>query len=343
MKIALFANQVPFSHGGAEHHISGLYGAFKDYGYDIELIRFPFKFSSISHIQNLMHHCGELDANQFDGHSIDCAISLQFPSWGIRHDNHRIWVMHQHRAVYDLYDENQKSLTLKAFKKNVESYDNDCFKKAKKVFANSVNVAKRLERYNNVRAMPIYHPPPSAKLFYAADSLDYIFYPSRLESLKRQDLLIEAAAKLKSPVKILIGGVSGEFFRFDTLIPNNRLDERVEIIGRFSEKEKYALYARSLAVFFGPFDEDYGYITLEAMLSSKPVITCVDSGGALEFVKHQETGLVVESNAEAVAEAIDQLYFDKQKAVEMGKAGKAHFDACDITWHSVCEKLLDDY
>ena len=40
----------------------------------------------------------------------------------------------------------------------------------------------------------------------------------------------------------------------------------------------------ALGVIFPPLDEDYGYVTLEAMLAAKPVITCTDSGGPLEFV-----------------------------------------------------------
>ena len=42
-------------------------------------------------------------------------------------------------------------------------------------------------------------------------------------------------------------------------------------------------------------------MTLEAMLSAKPVITCSDSGGPLEFVMDQQTGLVAGSTPESVA------------------------------------------
>ena len=31
---------------------------------------------------------------------------------------------------------------------------------------------------------------------------------------------------------------------------------------------------------FAPFDEDYGYVTLEAFEARKPVVTASDSGGA---------------------------------------------------------------
>jgi glycosyltransferase involved in cell wall biosynthesis len=93
-------------------------------------------------------------------------------------------------------------------------------------------------------------------------------------------------------------------------------------------------------VFFGPQDEDYGYITLEAMLSSKPVITCTDSGGPLEFVKDEETGFVVEPDPVRIAEKIDWLYTQKKKAREMGQAGRQAYQKKNINWNSVVDTLL---
>jgi len=54
-------------------------------------------------------------------------------------------------------------------------------------------------------------------------------------------------------------------------------------------------------------DEDLGYVALEAMYAGKPVVTCLDSGGPLEFVVHDQTGFVTEPTPEALAEAIDRL------------------------------------
>jgi len=74
------------------------------------------------------------------------------------------------------------------------------------------------------------------------------------------------------------------------MIQHYGLSDRVRLIGLISQEELLAFYANCLAVFFGPFEEDYGYITLEAMLSAKPVITCNDSGGPLEFITHESGG-----------------------------------------------------
>ena len=69
------------------------------------------------------------------------------------------------------------------------------------------------------------------------------------------------------------------------------------------DQQKIDLLSAALAVLVPPLDEDYGYVTLEAMLSARAVITCTDSGGPLEFIEHGATGLVCEPDPAALADA----------------------------------------
>jgi len=115
---------------------------------------------------------------------------------------------------------------------------------------------------------PLYHPPFQAERFFCAPAADYVFFPSRLETLKRQDLLIEAARHVATPVKFLLAGDGGQWSRYQSLIDSYQLGERVRLLGRITEAEKRVFYANALAVFYGPRDEDYGYVTLEAMLAT---------------------------------------------------------------------------
>ena len=59
---------------------------------------------------------------------------------------------------------------------------------------------------------------------------------------------------------------------------------RVRFAGRVSEEELADLYARCLAVFYAPVDEDFGMVPYEAFLAEKPVVTTTDAGGPLEVV-----------------------------------------------------------
>jgi glycosyltransferase involved in cell wall biosynthesis len=76
------------------------------------------------------------------------------------------------------------------------------------------------------------------------------------------------------------------------------------------------------------------------MLSSKPVITCSDSGGPLEFVVDRQTGLVASPTPESLAQAMDALWVDRQCAAAMGEAGRARYEDLRISWKNVVEKLL---
>jgi glycosyltransferase involved in cell wall biosynthesis len=100
-------------------------------------------------------------------------------------------------------------------------------------------------------------------------------------------------------------------------------------------------YARSIAVIFPPFNEDYGYVTLEAMLASKPVITCGDSGGPNEFVVDGITGRIVKPQATELARAMDELWSDRALSARIGRAGREHYDALRISWDTVTRALTE--
>jgi glycosyltransferase involved in cell wall biosynthesis len=115
------------------------------------------------------------------------------------------------------------------------------------------------------------------------------------------------------------------------------VSDRVTFLGTVEDDDLIALYAGALAVIYPPFDEDFGYVTLEAFLARKPVITCTDSGGPNEFVVDGVNGFVCAPEAGELASAIGRLAGDRSRAAAMGDAG--HAAASAITWDGVIEKL----
>ena len=340
MRILVTANTVPFMTGGAEYHIQGLIEQLKRHGHQVDSIRFPFWFSPEGDIIRLMRHCRELNLNQPNGIKIDKLISLQFPAYGVQHDDHRVWIMHQHRSVYELFNDKEATQEQQQFRQQLIAFDNQVLGQIAKRFANSKRVAARLLQYNQLQSTPLYHPPYGFERFYNAPQQGYIFCPSRLEGLKRQALLIEAARYLTTPVKIVFAGDGGQRQTYEALIHKYQLQHRVKLLGRITENEKLAFYANSLAVFFAPFDEDYGYITLESLLSAKPVISCTDSGGPLEFIEHNDNGFILEPDAKKIAAMIDELYNNPERAGEMGQYGLESYLNKGISWDNVVHQLL---
>ena len=89
---------------------------------------------------------------------------------------------------------------------------------------------------------------------------------------------------------------------------------------------------------YPPYDEDFGYVTLEAFLAKKPVVTATDSGGPNEFVVDDVNGFVRAPEPEALADAINRLAADRRRAAAFGDAG---YDArAQVTWDGVIEKLV---
>ncbi|MDD2711771.1 MAG: glycosyltransferase [Simplicispira sp.] len=339
MRILLTSSQAPFLRGGAEMHADNLEAALQRAGHGVERIRLPFKFSPESDIARLMAFCEGFDVSAPNGQSVDRVISLQFPGYGMVHPEHVAWVLHQHRAVYELFDAANATPALAQLRAQVLGFDGRVLPRLKRLFANSRRVAERMQQFNGVAATPLYHPPPGAERLRCAAEWGYVFFPSRLESLKRQDLLIEAARHLRCPVKILLGGTGGQHARYAQLIERHGLQDRVRLMGSFTEAERVQLYAHALGVVFVPHDEDLGYITLEAMYAAKPVITCTDSGGPLEFVLPGQTGWVTEPTPQALAEAIEELWANKARSATMGQAGRARVQGLGLSWDRVVETL----
>jgi glycosyltransferase involved in cell wall biosynthesis len=288
-----------------------------------------------------------LDVTESNGIPVDLVIGLKFPAYLVAHPNKVLWILHQHRPAYDLWGQPHGDLIYSPqgvqVRNAIRQADQTMIPQARGVFANSRNVARRLKEHCGLDSQPLYHPPRHAELFHCAEAEDYLFYPSRVHPIKRQWLVVEALSRTRLPVKIRFAGAPDKPVfqqQVESLARRLGVDDRIEWMGQVSEEQKRKLYARSLAVLYPPHDEDFGYVTLEAMLASKPVVTCSDSGGPLEFVQHGVTGLITEPTPESLASAFDEIWQDRTQARHWGRAGRSHYDRLGITWPNVIHRLL---
>ena len=157
--------------------------------------------------------------------------------------------------------------------------------------------------------------------------------------MKRFDLLLRAVAAAKAPVRCVIAGDGPDRDRLLRLAQELGIAGRVELPGRITDERLIELYAGALAVFYAPFDEDYGYVTVEAFQSRRPVLTTTDSGGVLEFVSDGVNGFVSAPGAHREMGArIDRLAGDRALARRLGAAGAER--VAEIHWDGVVERLL---
>ena len=347
MRILITTAQVPFVRGGAEILAEGLMHALRAQGHAAEIVAIPFKWYPPERILDQVLACRLLDVSESGGDPVDRVIGLKFPAYLIPHPHKVLWLLHQFRTAYELWDNSFGDLHQypngPQVRDAIQRLDQRLIPEAKGVFTISKNVSSRLWRYCGIDSVPLYHPPASAEQFYGAEAEDFFFYPSRLASLKRQALVLQALAATQRPVCVRFAGAADEpqyGEELEMLARELDIEHRVEWLGQVTEEEKRALYAHALGVIFPPVDEDYGYVTLEAMLASKPLITCTDSGAPLEFVQDDATGLIVEPSPQAMAMAMDQLWDDRELARALGEAGRKRYDSLNISWMKVVERLV---
>jgi glycosyltransferase involved in cell wall biosynthesis len=341
-RIAVCEAQVPFVRGGAEYHVRALVDQLRRRGYQAELISVPFKWYPK---EELLAHAAAwrlIDASETNGQPIDLVIGTKFPSYFVRHPNKVVWLIHQHRAAYELcgtiYSDFRHIEGDVGLRETLLRLDRTMLEECQRLFANARNTANRLETFNGLKAEPLYHPPPLADRLVPGPYGDFVLFVGRLESIKRPDLAVRAMCHVDRPVRLMVVGEGNDRQRTEALAESLGVSDRVEFLGAVDADRLLDLYANALAVLYTPFDEDFGYVTLEAFLAHKPVITSTDAGGPLEFVEDGVNGFVCPPAPEALAEAVNQLAHDRTRAASLGDAG---FDlARRITWDGVIEKLV---
>lgn len=205
----------------------------------------------------------------------------------------------------------------------------------KKYCAISDTVKNRKDYFPEGVPVQTIYPPSTLKNATTGD-YRYIFMISRLDGPKRIDMLIKSMKYVKSDIELLIAGTGPERERLEKLAGG---DARIKFLGFVRDEEVEDYYANCLVVPYFPYDEDYGYITLETMLHKKPVITTIDAGGPTEFVRDGENGFVVPFNEKKIAEKIDFFASHAEKAREFGEKGYELVK--NINWEKVVKELLD--
>jgi glycosyltransferase involved in cell wall biosynthesis len=347
MRIAIATAQVPFVVGGAEQLAGSLRDAIVARGHEADIVALPFKWYPAVEIPKQVLMARLVDLSESNGRTIDRVIALKFPAYCVRHPHKVVWLLHQHRTAYELWGTPNCDLMRfaegPAVRDFIHAADRRFISEARAVHGISREVVRRLDGFPNVDPRPLYPPPERSETFRCGDYGDYVFFPSRIAPYKRQLLLIDAMARVRSPIRCVLAGSGAEpdiAFQIEHRINVHGLQERVRLAGEVTHEDKIRYYADALAIFFGPVLEDYGFVTLEAFLSRKPVVTCRDSGGPLEFVRDGVNGFVVEPDPDAIAARLDELYYDRARARALGEAGLETYRSMGISWQTTLDRLL---
>ena len=341
-RVLVLESQTPFVHGGAEILVRELTNALQSHGYQAAIVSIPFRDRPRD---ELMAHAAAwrlIDLTEAQGRPVDLVIATKFPTYFVRHPAKVVWLVHQHRAAYELcgtpfsdFDHTERDV---AVRQRLIALDTQMLGECVARFSIARTVSARLEMYNGLAAEPLYHPPKLADRLKPGPYGDYMLTVTRLETIKRVDLAIDAFRQVDAPLRLLIAGEGTARPELEARIDQHRLRNRVLLLGRVSDEQLLELYAGARGVLFTPYDEDYGYVTLEAFLARKPLVTTSDAGGPLEFVVDGVNGLVSEPVSESIAAAVNRVAADTGLAARLGDAGYER--ARQVTWHGVVERLV---
>jgi glycosyltransferase involved in cell wall biosynthesis len=285
----------------------------------------------------------------FTGKSPRWAIALKFPAYLVEHPNKTVWLLHQLRQAYDLFDVGQTNIPPTPegdyIRRVITNSDKEALKVAQNVFANSSVTQERLLKYNGVSSTVLLPPLNEPEYYGGGVDQGYIFAGGRINSHKRQLMVIQAMALTKSPVKLVVAGPADSEADEQDLrraVGTLGLEDRVVLDVGFLSRAEYAKYLNGSAVVaYLPFDEDsLGYVTMEAAAAGKPVLTTQDSGGVLQLVSHGKTGWVAAPSAEGIAMAADDAFFDPERRARLGRAMNKRWNGLAATWDATIENLL---
>jgi glycosyltransferase involved in cell wall biosynthesis len=343
MKVAVLNNSVPFLKGGAEHLADSLVTQLKLRGHQAELVRVPLRWATPDDVAESMFAASTLRIPE-----ADVVIPLKFPAYLVQHPRKNVWLLHQFRQVYDLWQVAGHSPEADAenlrLREAIHAADGTALGEAQRLFCNSTVTAARLAEHNGLTAEVLLPPHGDSSQFHHDSYGDYILAIGRVNAAKRQHLLIPALAASRSSLRLVIAGAPegpDDLRLLQDLVREHRLEDRVELIPEYiDDATKARLLSRARAVAYLPLDEDsYGYVTAEAMYSRKPVITLHDSGGVLQLVEDRQTGLVRSAEAADLGSAFAVLD-DVRTAQSLGAAALRRVTELRLSWDHVIEELL---
>jgi glycosyltransferase involved in cell wall biosynthesis len=344
VKVLVLSTMVPFVHGGAEELFNHLVRNLQSTpGIEAEGFRIPFTWNPAERLIDEM-----LIARRLRMFNVDRLIALKFPAYLVPWNDKVLWLLHQYRQAYDLFDAGQSNISNDPrgvqIAAAIRTADNAAFTEARRIYTNGPITSQRLLRYNGVDSNVLRPPINDSELFTGGESEGYVLATGRVNAGKRQNLLIHAL-RHSPTTRLVIAGPpdtpeDAEAMR--CLVRIEGVEDRVTLDLRFLPRAQLArLVNHALAVAYLPFDEDsLGYCTMEAFQAGKPVLTVTDAGGVLDIVRDGQTGLVVAPAPEALGGALAALVGDPVRAALLGRAGRAAMDAEELNWPSTIGKLL---
>ncbi|MBU0687124.1 MAG: glycosyltransferase family 4 protein [Candidatus Margulisbacteria bacterium] len=174
-----------------------------------------------------------------------------------------------------------------------------------------------------------------------------ILWLGRMAGNKGCDYMVKAmpAILAKHPdTKLVICGDGEEKAFINSLIDKFGIRNSIEMYGMVDFAKLVELFYKSLVYVFPSINrlEAFGIVQLEAMVNNTAVVA-TDIPGPNAVMDEGKTGyLVPKQDPAAIAEKVNELLSNPQKAIEMGKAGRRLVET-KYDWKGIADQVVELY
>ena len=306
------------SFGGNEVLIQCLKLQLESLGIEVSEVYLEVDFSNRESVVDAILNFQKLDLSNFD-----FVICLRFPAYFVRHPKKIVWLLHQFRPLMDLWGTHfgyAKTLENSILRDQILKLEFESLSSLKdRLRVNSKITQSRLLISTGIDSKIQLCPlsqnldiPTKKPHELSIFKEDYIFMGGRISPEKRQSIALEAASR--SNVSLVIGGMPDNAEYVNSLKAKLTGTKSFLIDRKLESSELAWLYKNSYGVVYLPLNEDsYGYVLGEAASFGKNLVTCEDSGDAVEFVKLMG-GVVSLANSEDLSLALQNLLERKNAA-----------------------------
>jgi glycosyltransferase involved in cell wall biosynthesis len=204
------------------------------------------------------------------------------------------------------------------------------------------------KKYPNMRVVNIANGVPDD--LFGLEPVDmgdrpFILFLGRIDIyMKGLDILIESFSRINNReviLKIAGSGKTVDVQRLSQLVNEFKLGDRVQILGKVTERKKRELLQTCMFLVMPSRFEGWGITGVEANAAGKPVLG-TRIAGLSEAVANGKTALLVEpENHQALKQSMEQLIVNDGLRTKLGKQGRIR--ARQYSWESISRQQFDFY
>jgi hypothetical protein len=313
MRVMIAASVSPFSNREEMHWAQAIRRGLDNKKNEVELFMLPIVHNPLL-IPEQMTALRFLDVKDCS----DLLLTIGFPAFVLKHPKKRVLLFSLAPSLHEHFDSEFGILATPQYQKirgAVQNAEKKCLLETERIVCASQTMTKQLMTDLNIKSTSLIlgDSMVDEEEGHLPDNEPWIVCESMLEPAERMDMLLSAVSHSVQKWRLLICVPSAsDVYRqaIDTRIERLGVKGRVEVIEGSLAMDILKVSSAYIALHFA--STRIPESALRAVKSMIPLVTASDCGALLEIISNNSNGLVVESTADKIAEALDKIVANKK-------------------------------